>query len=577
MDPEGNHAFDGEEPSQERDTSAGTFTSHGIPGESLAARGPRDTESETYKNTKSLLSRDDSSRRDNDDDTDLAVPSIGTAVGTSRSLSSDELPKPQTPVRPQHPSSLIRHEVEVLESRWWGLYNALPKMAAEFNYHFTVEQYWARKRFDDGIRGSRHKILTSPHRLLPTTTTHLVRIQASNDPAIESETRICVAGLGQKKEILDFHAYWRRRYNKHWLQYPNKKSTLLKLCYSPVRVQAAALATCEAKVMSDKTLCGSLIVVRSSKSSQRTSTIGGLMKVNGKFFATTTRHLPEDSEQDMEVHNYGAKLQPDSLLIPNDDASETEWQELCESYRLLIVEEDQSKEEGYGEEQDDGDVNRLAHSHIADEDNQDSGPQEAEELDQSQSADTSPGEEGYFSFRIDEDELLVGRDWQLVPIHSGGLLPNEIPEQRDGPAWARSNPFIEHICKDLRKMFKRDPGSPRKTWVISGMGGLKNCVMCPNPSSMISTDGTVQEIWTIGFDHQGLEAGDSGSWVVDPAHAQLLGMVVARSPGIGYVVPFTSVQQDIAKTMGNRRAEIQIDVNQRHIIMVILSVSIPNV
>lgn len=45
------------------------------------------------------------------------------------------------------------------------------------------------------------------------------------------------------------------------------------------------------------------------------------------------------------------------------------------------------------------------------------------------------------------------------------------------------------------------------------------------------------------------QAGDSGSWVVDTRLRRVLGILVARSYGVGYIVSFAKVRQNIASTL----------------------------
>lgn len=366
---------------------------------------------------------------------------------------------------------------------WRELYNVVALGVALLNYAFTDDERKTRDKFVAALENEdiRQDILTKPHRMLPEIDVKLARIQVA-ELAIKNGTWMCIAGLKKEKDILQFHAFWRRR--------GNKKSAPFKICYHPVRIEQTARATCAMKAMSDRTLCGALIVVETSNLGQRTSTIGGLLKVNGKFFALTTRHLPGNGGQDTEVENHGPEFRPGSLLIPNDEAFETDSQEFWDSFLLHSATGEQEEEA----------ANRSAHPSMSDEYK---GRDESGDFEQSLVADAPPGE-GYFSFRVDEDEIFVGRDWQLVPIHPDDLLPNEIPEYQDAQEWAQFISLsIDMVCDDLSKLFERSPVTPKKTWVISGMGGLRNCSMLPNSSSMISTDGIVQEVWTIVFDDQG--------------------------------------------------------------------------
>uniref|UniRef100_L2FJ85 Uncharacterized protein n=2 Tax=Colletotrichum fructicola (strain Nara gc5) TaxID=1213859 RepID=L2FJ85_COLFN len=394
---------------------------------------------------------------------------------------------------------------------------------------FSDEEKQSRDTFTKLIRKYQHDILTSRTGKLPHITVKLAHIQ-SRAKALEGldvhgEVRILIVGLRTKKSRRQFHTFWMRPENKHYVPF--------KLCYAPETgaIFPAAVATCALKEIRDTTLCGRLIVIRSSNLGPRTSTVGGLLKIEDQFFALTTSHMPEDSDQMLENDNKRmTEKHSGTVLVFDDEAFERDWNDLDEA--LLSNSDD---------EVDDSDT-QAGDPHVLDDDGD-----EREEVGRDSSHDmTIDGD--YVMFQVNEERMRAGEDWQLVPVDLEYLLPNKIPERSHmGPSW--ENPYIEDFCNELSGLFKNN--LPRKVWVISGMGDFRSCWMCPNSSQMISPDGTEREVWTLEFDQQDLKAGDSGSWVVDHTHRQLLGIVVARSLGVGYIVSFAR--------RGSRRS-VQVDV-----------------
>ncbi|KAL3295944.1 hypothetical protein RB213_010194 [Colletotrichum asianum] len=396
---------------------------------------------------------------------------------------------------------------------------------------FSDEEKQSRDTFTKLIRQHQHDILTSRTGKLPHITVKLAHIQhratALEGLNVNGEVRILIVGLRTKKSRRQFHTFWMRPENKHYVPF--------KLCYAPEAgaIFPAAVATCALKEIRDTTLCGRLIVIRSSNLGPRTSTVGGLLKIEDQFFALTTSHMPEDSDQMLENDNKRTtEKHSGTVLVFDDEAFERDWNDLDEA--LLSNSDD---------EVDDSDT-QAGDPYVLDDDGD-----EREEVGRHSSHDmTIDGD--YVMFQVSEERMRAGEDWQLVPVDLEHLLPNKIPEKgRMGPPW--ENPYIEDFCNELSGLFKNNLGSARKVWVISGMGDFRSSWMCPNSSQMISPDGTEREVWTLEFDQQDLKAGDSGSWVVDHTHRQLLGIVVARSLGVGYIVSFAR--------RGSRRS-VQVDV-----------------
>ncbi|EQB56934.1 hypothetical protein CGLO_03017 [Colletotrichum gloeosporioides Cg-14] len=223
---------------------------------------------------------------------------------------------------------------------------------------------------------------------------------------MNGEVRILIVGLRTKKSRREFHAFGMRPENKYYVPF--------KLCYAPETgaIFPAAVATCALKEIRDTTLCGRLIVIRSSNLGPRTSTVGGFLKIKDQFFALTTSRMPEDSDQMLENDsNRMTEKHSDAVLVFDDEAFERGWNYLDEA--LLSNSDD---------EVDDSDT-QAGDSHVLDDDGE-----EREELGRDSSHDmTIDG--NYVMFRVNEERMQAGEDWQLVPVDLEHLLPNKIPER----------------------------------------------------------------------------------------------------------------------------------------------------
>ncbi|KAK1638855.1 hypothetical protein BDP81DRAFT_392258 [Colletotrichum phormii] len=324
----------------------------------------------------------------------------------------------------------------------------------------------------------------------------------------------------------------------------------LDLCYHKEQVRRTALkASCAirnpAKTL---TLCGRTIIIQIPNLDQWTSTIGGLLKIRGGFYALTTSHMPDDDDglPEDEVDYESDDDRGSLFFFDKGDDSE------CEDSAITPFEFDngtsgQGKNSVQLPETVSLDVN--------------AGKSEARNAEETKSSK----KRGYRSNPIQEDRLRSGDDWLLVPVAANLLYPNRVPEGAKRPAtW--QDPFIESFCPDLGKLFVDEdhpdiPPSQTTVWAISGMGGLIRGNLCPNPSFIISNGGErTSKVWKIEVEgsSQGFQTGDSGSWVVDDRSGRVLGILLARVGGNGYMVSFASVRQDIISTLDIKETLIQL-------------------
>ncbi|KAK1522132.1 uncharacterized protein CCOS01_09844 [Colletotrichum costaricense] len=113
-----------------------------------------------------------------------------------------------------------------------------------------------------------------------------LRILSLSKPA--SNTYICISGLEQSEDIRAFDRLMSQPGYKH-LYSP------LKLCYENMKITRPAVpGSYDIDPSFTGTLCGSLVTFKDSDGSPRTSTIGGLVELDGQTFGLTTSHRPQD-------------------------------------------------------------------------------------------------------------------------------------------------------------------------------------------------------------------------------------------------------------------------------------------
>ncbi|KAK1457253.1 hypothetical protein CCUS01_01720 [Colletotrichum cuscutae] len=383
-------------------------------------------------------------------------------------------------------------------------------------------------------------------------------------------TLIRIVGLNRWDEIRFFHKIMSRPENRHVF-------SPLDLCYHKERVRRTALeAACAIRDPAQaRTLCGCLIVVQSSNLGQRTSTIGGLLSIRGKYHALTTSHAPDDEDEppdnsvdDESDFDVGSLFIFDGDIDSGDSDSVTSFaSDDGESARGetagLIHETASMKEDTLN---DGAGSTREMRSKASTEKEESTAERSFADMIQATSASHIKPEdlttkEGYITCRIDEDRLRSGNDWLLVPVEANLLLLNRIPDGAGKPPmW--QNPFIESYCPDLNQVFvdhdhPDTPPSQKTVWAVSGMKGLRPPVEVWRPETQPFPKHCSNGHFA-NPDLSGFQSGDSGSWIVDDRSRRVLGVLVARSSGVGYLVSFASIRQDIATTLRIRQTSVQL-------------------
>ncbi|KAK1523454.1 hypothetical protein CABS01_05075 [Colletotrichum abscissum] len=483
-----------------------------------------------------------------------------------------------TPNLPQKPRRVILRPAR--------LKRLSPEAEVDPNTAFTSEEKDVLKRFVTTLSAQRHQLFAKSEFILPTIVPSLVSISSAYgssqtiaatgtaDATRDTITLIRIVGLNRWDEIRFFHKIMSRPESRHVF-------SPLDLCYHKERVRRTALeAACAIRDPAQaRTLCGCLIVVQSSNLGQRTSTIGGLLSIRGKYHALTTSHAPDDEDEptdnsldDESDSDEGSLFIFDDDIDSGDSDSVTSFAsddgESARGETAGLIHETASMEEDTLN--DGAGSTREMRSKASTEKEESTAERSFADMIQATNASHITPEdlttkEGYITCRIDEDRLRSGDDWLLVPVEANLLLLNRIPDGAGKPPmW--QNPFIESYCPDLNQVFvdhdhPDTPPSQKTVWAVSGMTGLVRSHLCPNSSFMISGGGErVQEIWTVEVQasSRGFQSGDSGSWIVDDKSRRVLGVLVARSSGVGYMVSFASIRQDIATTLRIRQTSVQL-------------------
>jgi hypothetical protein len=128
---------------------------------------------------------------------------------------------------------------------------------------------------------------------LPSRNLCLTLVAISPDSTIEpsaSSPYICIKGLMKETEITAFHTVLSQRsVRDHYKP--------LRICYDKSLVETAASdVTYQTNASKTQdTLCGTLLRTKRAGKPDCISTIGGIIKIDGNFFAVTTSHHPNDT------------------------------------------------------------------------------------------------------------------------------------------------------------------------------------------------------------------------------------------------------------------------------------------
>ncbi|KAF6781999.1 hypothetical protein CSOJ01_16036, partial [Colletotrichum sojae] len=320
----------------------------------------------------------------------------------------------------------------------------------------------------------------------------------------QSRDHICITGFYRWSGALRFHAIMAKKENAR-LYRP------LRLCYRLSSVDEAALSGVFTETPRSDTLCGTPVLVKSVEGLQWTCTIGGLIEVGNQRFGLTTTHRPSRNEDDDDESDFS-----------DDVSSDSSWS--------LDYENDDFEVPG-------GDSAGST-----------DGDPALDCVGAEQDCIVQPSIDSDGPISLSHETYSKGsNDWELISVDLAQQLPNIIPATEVGTNPNRGRGIIrDHV--DMKSW------NSKKRPVHSVTAILRGARLCHGrvrrePSYLATPSQGIQQVWTVEFDGEGAKLGDSGSWVVEDDSGQLFGTIVARAPGLGFVVPFDHVRQSIARSM----------------------------
>ncbi|KAK7447870.1 hypothetical protein Landi51_06674 [Colletotrichum acutatum] len=416
--------------------------------------------------------------------------------------------QPQTTEASRSKENVGRHTLEgitrvVIEPQsFWSL---VPKTAwANPNVGFTNKERTVLEAFLLRLKSHNTAFYARYGRQFPVINLSLVSIEYSRWQQLSMlaqsrsvpNTHICISGFEKSEDIRAFDRLMSKTGYKH-LYSP------LKLCYEKRRIIRSAMSSLpDISPSFTRTLCGGLATFEDPNGSLRTSTIGGLIEVNGQTFALTTSHHPED---EMIVEN-----QKDTPCLAD----------------LITAFADGEPEDG--DFLQPGTPESLTMR-----------PEHQEEGENLESTAIGPGSSCGSLLNQDSDEPW--NDWNLVSVEPVCRLPNIVFD---------SNKEVQITAFGSLDAARFLDENPWHVSIISGMSGVVHGVLSSNPSYMLPGTGNSFESWSIRLSKGDLRAGDSGSWVIRESDCSLLGMVIARSAGSAYMISWGDIQSSIGKRRG---------------------------
>ncbi|KAK1465663.1 hypothetical protein CMEL01_11655 [Colletotrichum melonis] len=409
------------------------------------------------------------------------------------------------------------------------------------NFAFTKEDRYMLRAFDSGLKTCTDMVYARLGYHFPLLNLSLVLIE-SNSRKLSARMRsvsiteayVCISGLESLNDIRSFDIFISKNCCKH-------SSGPWKLCYEESQIKrSAGPRSCNIFPATTRTLCGGLVTFSDADGSERKSTIGGMIEVDGQTFALTTSHRPED-----EIAAGGDNDAPSlAELIKRFEDGEPESPSLSESSSPTIFPVSQTLPE-FDEALDTPTV--LGQQHV-------------------------PAEDSSCEIVESWDPLEVWDDWELVLVEPAHRRPNLVLQSEphaDTENTKTRGEVITFVDFDIASF---DGALPWSVLIISGTSGTIEGLLSSSPSYTLFGGNKTQELWNVRLLQGGtyhvpdlpycnelnsmtqryadLQAGDSGSWVIRESDHCLLGMVIARSAGSAYMVSFKRLRQSIEEAKG---------------------------
>jgi hypothetical protein len=276
---------------------------------------------------------------------------------------------------------------------------------------------------------------------------------------------ICIKGLTKESEITSFHAVLSQRsvraHYKPW-----------KLCYDKSLVEtAASVATYQTNTSEvTQTLCGTLLRTEQPGKGTWISTIGGIIEVDGKFFAVTSAHHPNHSDaiSDESILDFASGSPGTSVA---DTLVEKGVLDTDVEPALII---DTWKKQEHGVEL----VNAMGAASVV--------------------VSKPPKPTNPFFWPDLNTTVREGFDWRLLTVDEEHQLPNCIPFQQSTegeqtPATAPSPIYLTANPLDLSK---------RAVYILAGVSGVCQGMLSNNVSFLNLGNDRPQIVWSVKLDRE---------------------------------------------------------------------------
>ena len=302
------------------------------------------------------------------------------------------------------------------------------------------------------------------------------------------ETSICVRGLSSDDDIRKFHEVMsksaiRRLYSGMRLSYDK---TLIRRPAREIDEEYDHLPS-----SFGETLCGTRISTRREGHADWSSTIGGILQVDGKLYAVTSSHKPDDNDVASTTVSLSNESSPSTLV--DDD-----YDDDVEPALVLDL------------------------------------PYLEKPLDHGKTAATrgvALETPSYFwpTLTTCGQTLEEGDDLRLIRLSSNHCFPNSLPRKTEHTSAANGTTYITELS-NIKPSRKR-------VSILAGFSGLCRGTLLSSPAFFSIHGAAPAEVWTVVLDdNTALQKGDSGSWAVDD-DGRWVGTVTAISGGDAYLLP----------------------------------------
>lgn len=382
---------------------------------------------------------------------------------SEQSAEEKKVQKPLAKQAPPQRAELDSGGIEILmplqlreRLKTWNLSSAL-QLTADENVIFESSDIETLKQFSHFLYQNGSALFHG----LPSRNLVLTLVAVTGSSA--SWKCICIKGLTKESEITSFHAVLSQRsvrgHYKPW-----------KLCYDKSLVETAASVATYQTNMSEapQTLCGTLLRTKQPGKGTWISTIGGIIEVDGEFFAVTSAHHP----------NHSDAISDESILDSASGSSGTSVADTLVEKGVfdtdvepaLII--DTWKEQEHGVDL----VNTVGATSIL--------------------LSKPPQHTNPFFWPDLNTTVREGSDWRLLTVDEEHQLPNCIPFQQStegaqtpaiapSPIYLTANPVVV---------------SKRGVYILAGVSGVCPGMLSNNVSILSLGNEGPQIVWSIKLD-----------------------------------------------------------------------------